>query len=191
MIDYEVTTVTNQPNTSSNITVIAVIIISVCFILIVGVIILYKKHKKSKPKSDKTDVQISLPTLGTQYELASLLSLNTVGRKSSNQSEGSNPANDNLEKCEKSQDVFDGRVSQFIDASTIEMNKAEYFMTESADYTLKNILDVSSDQKLGSSQSFNLQPPHALPENSTSRPMSMAETGSSTADELIKYPSSA
>ena len=99
--------------------------ISVCFILIAGVIILYKKHKKSRSKSDKTDVQISLPTLGTQYELASLLSLNTVGRKSSNQSEGSNPANDDLEKCEKSQVVFEGRVNQFIDASTMQMNKAE------------------------------------------------------------------
>ena len=182
MIDYEVTTVTNQPNTSSNITIVALIIISVCLILIVGVIILYKKHKKSKPKSDKTDVQISLPTLGTQYELASLLSLNTVGRKSSNQSEGSNPANDDLEKCEKSQDVFDGRVSQF--NNTIEINKSEYFMATSGNYTLKNILDVTSDQKLGSSQSFNLQPPHAVPENSTSRPMSMAETGSFTADEM-------
>ena len=120
MGEYEVTTVTSQPSTDSSITVIAVIILSICFILIVGVIILYKKHKKSEQKKEKGKLEISLPTLGTQYEVASLLSINTVGRESS---EGSNQARDDLETCEKSQDVFDGRVSQFIDASTVEMNR--------------------------------------------------------------------
>ena len=47
--------------------------------------------------------------------LASWLSLNTIKRKSSKQSEVSNPENDDLEKCEKKKDVFDGCVSQFIE----------------------------------------------------------------------------
>jgi len=177
--------VTNQPKTSSNLTVLAIVIFSVCsIILTIGGIILYKKYKKSKRKADKTDCQISLPTLGTQYELHSLLSINTVGRKSSNHSEESNPPSDDKEKCENSQDVFDGRVSRYIDASTIEMTKAEGFIAEPENYTLKKILDVTTDQWLGSSQSVHLQPPHAVPENSTSRPMSMAEAGTSATDEM-------
>jgi len=177
----EFTTVTNQPKTSNNLTLLVIIICCVCIIGVVGVIILYKRYKKSKHKADKTDCQISLPTLGTQYELHSLLSINTVGRKSSNHSESSNPVSDDIEK---SQDVFDGRVSRYIDASTIEMRRAEDYMEEQANYTLKDILDVTSEQRLGSSQSFNLEPPRALPENSTSRPMSLADTGGSVHDEM-------
>ena len=176
---------TNQPKTSYNVTVLAIVIFSVCsIILTIGGIILYKKYKKSKRKADKTDCQISLPTLGTQYELHSLLSINTVGRKSSNHSEESNPPSDDKDKCEKSQDVFDGRVSRYIDASTIEMTNAEDFIAEPENYTLKKILDVTTDKRLGSSQSVHLQPPHAVPENSTSRPMSMAEAGTSATDEM-------
>jgi len=180
----EFTTVTNQPKTSNNLTLLVIIICCVCIIGVVGVIILYKRYKKSKDKADKTDCQISLPTLGTQYELHSLLSINTVGRKSSNHSESSNPVSDDIEKCDKSQDVFDGRVSRYIDASTIEMSRAEDYMAEQANYTLKDILDETSEQRLGSSQSFNLEPPRALPENSTSRPMSLADTGGSVQDEM-------
>jgi len=180
----EVTTVTNQLKTSYNGTILAVVICSICIILIIGVIILYKKYKKSKTKIDKTEFEISLPTLGTQYELSSLLSINTVGRKSSNHSEGSNQTNDDLEKCEKSQDVFDGRVSRYIDASTVEMSKAEEYMVEHGNYSLNNILDITRDQINGSSQSFNLEPPRAVPENSTSRPMSMAETSYSAPNEV-------
>merc|ERR1740137_380254 len=173
--DYEVTTVTSHQKSSSNITVIVIVILSICFILIVGVIILYKKYQKSQLKEEKADPLISLPTLGTQYELASLLTINTTGRKDSDVSEGSNQAGDDLEKGEKSEDVFDGRVSKYIDASTVEMNKAEEYIAESGDYSLKNILDITTDTRLGSSQSVNLQPPHAVPENSTSRPMSMID----------------
>ena len=173
MGEYEVTKVTSQPSTDSAVTVIAVIILGICFILIVGVIILYKKHKKSEQKRGKEKLEISLPTLGTQYELASLLSINTVGRESA---EGSNQARDDLETREKAQDVFDGRVSQFIDASTVEMNRTEDYLADSENYTFENILDVTTDQMLGSSHSFYLKPPHADPENSTSRPMSVAGT---------------
>jgi len=173
--DYEVTTVTSHQKSSSNITVIVIVILSICFILIVGVIILYKKYQKSQLKEEKADPLISLPTLGTQYELASLLTINTTGRKDSDVSEGSNQAGDDLEKGEKSEDVFDGRVSKYIDASTVEMNKAEEYIAESGDYSLKNILDITTDTRLGSSQSVNLQPPHAVPENDTSRPMSMTD----------------
>ena len=175
---------TNQLKTSYNGTILAVVICSICIILIIGVIILYKKYKKSKTKIDKTEFEISLPTLGTQYELSSLLSINTVGRKSSNHSEGSNQTNDDLEKCEKSQDVFDGRVSRYIDASTVEMSRAEEYMVEHGNYSLNNILDITRDQINGSSQSFNLEPPRAVPENSTSRPMSMAETSYSAPNEV-------
>jgi len=164
--EYEVTTVKNKNDNKSNITVIVIVTLSILLILIIGVIILYKKYSKSKAKSEKENPLISLPTLGTQYELASLLTINTVGRKSS---ETSNQASEDMDKNE---DVFDGRVSKYIDASTIEMNKAEEYI---ADYTLKNILDVTADERLGSSQSFSLQPPHAVPENSTSRPMSLTE----------------
>lgn len=164
--EYEVTTVKSKNDSNSNVTVIVIVILSIIFILIVGVIILYKKYTKSKAKSKKENPLISLPTLGTQYELASLLTINTVGRKSS---ETSNQASEDIDKYE---DVFDGRVSKYIDASTIEMNKAEEYI---ADYTLKNILDVTTDERLGSSQSFSLQPPHAVPENSTSRPISLTE----------------
>jgi len=173
--EYEVTTVTNQKKTNPNITVIVVVTLSICFILIVGTILLYKKYSKSKKKEEKENPHISLPTLGTQYELASLLTINTVGRKSSNISETSNQASEDLEKTDKSEDVFDGRVSKYIDASTLEMNKAEEYIAECGDYTLQNILDVTTDERLGSSQSFNLQPPQAVPENSTSRPQSLIE----------------
>jgi len=183
-VEDEVTTVTNQLKTSYNGTILAVVIFSVCIILIIGVIILYKKYKKSKTKIDKTEFEISLPTLGTQYELSSLLTINTVGRKSSNHSEGSTHTNDDLEKCDKSQDVFDGRVSRYIDASTVEMSRAEEYMAEHGNYTLNNILDLTRDQINGSSQSFNLKPPCAVPENSTSRPMSIAETSYSAPNEV-------
>ena len=53
--------------------------------------------------------QISLPTLGTQYELNSLLSLNTLGRKDSRQSEFS------VASAAPEKQILDIRVSKYID----------------------------------------------------------------------------
>ena len=88
MIDYEVTTVTNQPNTSSNITMIAIIIISVCFILIVGVIILYKKHKKSIPSQTRQMFRSPFQLLVLSMSLlACSASILLVGSHPTNQKE--------------------------------------------------------------------------------------------------------
>jgi len=171
------TVASEQSNPSSNVTVYALVIVGVCVLLIVGVFILYKKHRNTRKKRQNPELEISLPTLGTQYELNSLISINTVGRKSSRQSEESNEdANMTEGSFEKSQDVFDGRVSKYIDASAIDMNKSEDDITDGANYSFQNILDVTTEKDLGSTKSFNLQPPHAFPESSTSRPMSMIET---------------
>ena len=171
------TVASEQSNPSSNVTVYALVIVGVCVLLIVGVFILYKKHRNTRKKRQNPELEISLPTLGTQYELNSLISINTVGRKSSRQSEESNEdANMTEGSFEKSQDVFDGRVSKYIDASAIDMDKSEDDVTNGANFSFQNILDVTTEKDLGSTKSFNLQPPHAFPESSTSRPMSMIET---------------
>ena len=93
--EYEATTVKNKNDNNSNITLIVIVILSIFIILIVGVIIFYKKHTKSKAKSEKENPFISLPTLGTHYEISSLLTINSDGRKSS---ETSNHASEDMDK---------------------------------------------------------------------------------------------
>ena len=115
---------------------------------------------------------ISLPTLGTQYELNSLLSINTIGRKSSAVSQVSQPV-----------DVFDGRVSRYIDADVSNiLNKDDSYGEDPRNFTLQTILDMTSDNVL--SEDVHVSPPKAEPEQFTSRPMSVVEVESLAAPSL-------
>ena len=115
---------------------------------------------------------ISLPTLGTQYELNSLLSINTIGRKSSAVSQVSQPL-----------DVFDGRVSRYIDADVSNiLNKDDSYGEDPRNFTLQTILDMTSDNVL--SEDVHVSPPKAEPEQFTSRPMSVVEVESLAAPSL-------
>ena len=83
--------------------------------------------------------QISLPTLGTHYELNSLLSLNTIGRKSSRQSEFSVAMSEKSYNVatEKTENLLDRRVSKYIDNVDGENN----------DVTLETIVNTTIENE--------------------------------------------
>ena len=115
---------------------------------------------------------ISLPTLGTQYELNSLLSINTIGRKSSAVSAVSQAT----EADKQQADVFDGRVSRYIDADVTNcLTKDDSFSEDPRNFTFQTILDMTSENVLNDELPVN--PPKAESEQFLSRPMSVVEDG--------------
>ena len=63
---------------------------------------------------------ISIPTLGTQYELNSLLSINAIGRRGSHVSEVSMTSGYNVTSAaEKTEHILDDRVSRMVRAVTL------------------------------------------------------------------------
>ena len=115
------TTTTSRTIRDSN--TVLILVISGLVLAGIGLVlflIIRRKRRKSRLARDKlmTDghPNISIPTLGTHYELNSLLSINTIGRKDSHQSEISMGSGYNVKTAaEKTEDIFDDRVSKYID----------------------------------------------------------------------------
>ena len=122
---------------------------------------------------------ISLPTLGTQYELNSLISINTIGRKSSQVSQLSSAGAG--DKHDVAGDVFDGRVSRFIDADVSNsLHIDESYKDDPRNFTFQSILDQTSLDQTNE----EVNPPRAEPEVFTSRPISRLESVSSCEESL-------
>ena len=90
--------------------IVTLVIVVVGFIVMVIGLKYRRDAAAAKTKlMEEGHPQISLPTLGTQYELNSLLSLNTLGRKDSRQSEFS------VASAAPEKQILDIRVSKYID----------------------------------------------------------------------------
>lgn len=100
------------------------------------------------PGVDPANVKsnISIPTLGTQYELNSLLSINTIGRKGSHMSEVSMTSGYNVTSAaEKTEHILDDRVSKYIDhdiGQDVVDGHGDY---GGHDLTLETILNTTQD----------------------------------------------
>ena len=106
--------------------------------------------------------------MGTQYELNSLLSINTIGRRKSSQISQVSQATEPADK--QPVDVFDGRVSRYIDADVTNnsLNKDDSYMEDPRNFTFQTILNMTSEDIL----SEEVNPPKAEPEQFSSRPLS-------------------
>jgi len=105
-----------------------IIIVTIIFIILLGVsIFLYKRYKQKESKLSKTEYKIALPTLGTQYKISSVLSINSMGRKLSGFSQASDL--DEEEKIVLSDDVTDGPC----DSCSKEITRAEEYIASIAE----------------------------------------------------------
>lgn len=105
-----------------------IIIVTIIFIILLGVsVFLYKRYKQKESKPNKTEYKIALPTLGTQYKISSVLSINSMGRKLSGFSQASDL--DEEEKIVLSDDVTDGPC----DSCSREMTRAEEYIASIAE----------------------------------------------------------
>ena len=124
--------------------IVVILILAVSGLIIF--LVFRSKRRKSLAAKDKLMTvghpHISIPTLGTQYELNSLLSINTIGRKGSHQSEISFGSGYNLTSVGvKTENILDSRVSKYIDHD-IGQDVVDY----SNDDTLETILNTTLDQ---------------------------------------------
>ena len=144
------------------------------------------------PGVDPANVKsnISIPTLGTQYELNSLLSINTIGRKGSHVSEVSMTSGYNVTSAaEKTEHILDDRVSKYIDhdiGQDVVDGHGDY---GDHDLTLETILNTTQDAPRAEQETFEtprdqLVNPQALtPELLVSPP---SPAGSDREDGSIK-----
>ena len=133
----EMTTFRSDQEPESNEALIGVIVTLVIVIVGFIVFVFVRKYRRDAAEAkaklmEEGHPQISLPTLGTQYELNSLLSLNTIGRKDSRQSEFS--VTSGVEKP----DILDIRVSKYIDGEGEDT-------VDDINDTLETILNNTSD----------------------------------------------
>ena len=136
-----------------NSTTILILVISGLLLAVIGLVlflVIRRKRRKSRAARDKlmTDghPNISIPTLGTQYELNSLLSINTIGRKGSHMSEVSMTSGYNVTSAaEKTEHILDDRVSKYIDhdiGQDVVDGHGDY---GGHDLTLETILNTTQD----------------------------------------------
>ena len=140
----EMSTVSDKMDSGSDTTLIVIIVILVIAVIGLIAFMLIRKYQRrmtaAKTKlMEEGHPQISLPTLGTHYELNSLLSLNTIGRKSSRQSEFSVALSENSYNvaAEKTEHLLDRRVSKYIDNVDSENN----------DLTLETIVNTTIESE--------------------------------------------
>ena len=139
------TTTTSRSIRDSN--TVLILVISGLVLAVIGLVlflIIRRKRRKSRLARDKlmTDghPNISIPTLGTHYELNSLLSINTIGRKDSHQSEISMDSDYNVKTAaEKTEHIIDDRVSKYIDYDIGQD------VVDGHDITLETILNTTRD----------------------------------------------
>ena len=139
------TTTTSSAIRNSN--TVLILVISALVLAVIGLVlflVIRRKRRKSEAARDKlmTDghPNISIPTLGTQYELSSLLSIDTIGRKGSHQSEVSIGSGYNVTTAaEKTEHILDDRVSKYID------HDIGQDVVDGHNVTLETILNTTQD----------------------------------------------
>ena len=139
------TTTTSSAIRNSN--TVLILVISALVLAVIGLVlflVIRRKRRKSQAARDKlmTDghPNISIPTLGTQYELSSLLSISTIGRKGSHQSEVSIGSGYNVTTAaEKTEHILDDRVSKYID------HDIGQDVVDGHNVTLETILNTTQD----------------------------------------------
>ena len=145
-----------------NSTTILILVISGLLLAVIGLVlflVIRRKRRKSMAARDKlmTDghPNISIPTLGTQYELNSLLSINAIGRRGSHVSEVSMTSGYNVTSAaEKTEHILDDRVSKYIDhdiGQDVVDGHGEY---GDHDLTLETILNNTQDAPRAEQETF-------------------------------------
>ena len=98
----DMTTAPRMKNSNNTTLIVIIIVLIILVILLVLFMIIRKRRRAAAAARAKLMTEghphISIPTLGTHYELNSLLSINTVGRKGSHVSQVSEFRVDNGEK---------------------------------------------------------------------------------------------
>ena len=141
----EITTTTSSAIRNSN--TVLILVLSGLALAVIGLVlflVIRRKRRKSQAARDKLMTEghpnISIPTLGTQYELSSLLSINTIGRKGSHQSELSIGSGYNVTTAaEKTEHILDDRVSKYID------HDIGQDVVDGHNVTLETILNTTQD----------------------------------------------
>ena len=137
---------------------LSLLAVAIVVLLLAALIFWWVKRKKTKEKVPLEVANLSISgTLGSAYghirtfpESQSLLS----SRKSSTMTN---------QLVERAEELMDGRVSRFIDASTVELGQS---MVDEADRSYADVLEEGSELDT----SLTLQPPLARQEDFHSRP---------------------
>jgi len=205
----EMTTISSEKSSDSSPALIVIIVLVILVILGFIIFMLIRRYRRKTTEAKTKQMteghpEISLPTLGTHYELKSLLSLNNIGRKGSRQSEFSVAISEKT-LDDKAENLSDNRVSKYIDHDHVDQDTVDFGNNKNFDndVTLESILDSTQEHLMDTSSSDptvsensdgkmseTQNAPTAEPESFESRPVSLANDDLQTGPKVHLTPPS-